>query len=276
MAVLAVGAIAFGFFATLSGATSTAATPLVSTNPTVIANGEYLYNVHCSSCHAPGGYGSAKAPELYNVGAAAADFYLATGRMPLYDPLAQAQKATHPFFDAGQIQALVSYVADLPRLDHMPNSTGPGIPQILPLCPTPRQSSASGSSAASASSNPNCVTLSFGQQTFALNCEMCHQAVGAGGMLSKGDVVPSLQNASALLAAEAMRTGPLPMPKFGPGQLDAKQLSAVAQFVAYLNHPDNRGGLAISNFGPVAEGFVAIVIGFGFLLFVSRMIGTRA
>jgi hypothetical protein len=52
-------------------------------------------------------------------------------------------------------------------------------------------------------------------------------------------------------------------------------MSAIAQYVQYLHHPADPGGLGISHFGPVAEGFVAVLFGFGILLFAARMIGTR-
>ena len=48
-----------------------------------------------------------------SVGAAAADFYLTTGRMPLNNPGNQAV-AHRPFFDPQQIRELVAYVNALP------------------------------------------------------------------------------------------------------------------------------------------------------------------
>ncbi|MGH9060418.1 MAG: c-type cytochrome, partial [Acidimicrobiales bacterium] len=139
--------------------------------------------------------------------------------------------------------------------------SAPGIPSVLPLC-TQQQTT-------------GCVTLSAGQQDFSLNCAQCHQGVASGGMLSKGNVVPSLLNADSTQVAEAIRIGPKPMPVFGTGQLSDQQMSSIARYVEYLHHPANRGGLGISHFGPVAEGFVGIVGGFGLLLLLSRLIGTR-
>jgi hypothetical protein len=37
----------------------------------------------------------------------------------------------------------------------------------------------------------------------------------------------------------------------------------------------NRGGLGLTRVGPVAEGFVGVVIGLGLLLLVIRYTGTR-
>jgi ubiquinol-cytochrome c reductase cytochrome c subunit len=119
------------------------------------------------------------------------------------------------------------------------------------------------------------VTLSEGQSNFALDCAQCHPGVGSGGLLSKGNVVPGLRNANLTQVAEAIRVGPRPMPTFGPGQLSEAQVSAIAHYVQYLHQPTDRGGLGISHFGPVAEGFVGIVGGLGLLLVASRLIGNR-
>ena len=94
-------------------------------------------------------------------------------------------------------------------------------------------------------------------------------------MLSKGNVVPGLHNANITQIAEAIRVGPQPMPDFSVAQLSDHDMSAVAHYVQYLQHPANPGGLGISHFGPVAEGFVGIIGGFGILLLAVRFIGTR-
>ncbi|HEX6394980.1 MAG TPA: c-type cytochrome [Acidimicrobiales bacterium] len=233
----------------------------VSTNPADIAAGQVLYVQHCQSCHGPQGEGGVPgAPVLVNVGAAAADFYLTTGRMPLNDPGNEPLRH-HPFFNPTQIGQLNAYIAALPVITDQPPA-GPDIPTVLPRCPT-------------ATPAPGCVTLTEGQQLFAINCAQCHQAAGSGGMLSKGNVIPSLHNANKVQAAEAMRIGPPPMPVIGPNELSDHQVSAIAQYVQYLHQPSNPGGLGITHFGPVAEGFVGILFGFFVLLFAVRMIGTR-
>ena len=275
LAVLGLGVLAFSLFAGFGG-TSKASEPMISTDPTVIAAGEALFNTHCSSCHGVAGVGSSRAPQVINAGAAGVDFYIRTGRMPLNNPNDEAI-AHNPLFTESQIRQLDSYVAALPAIHGVKNpasSGAPGIPTIQPLC---KGSGANGPAqlAAEQKGTANCVTLSFGNSTFTLNCAQCHQIAGRGGLLSKADVVPTLQNASLLVSAEAMRVGPQPMPVFGPGQLNENQVSAVAHYVQYLHFPTHPGGLTISGFGPVAEGFVGIIVGLGLLLLVSRLIGNR-
>jgi len=94
-------------------------------------------------------------------------------------------------------------------------------------------------------------------------------------MLSKGNIVPSLHNASITQVLEAIRIGPKPMPIFGNNQLSDRQASAIAQYVQSLHYPANPGGLGIGHFGPIGEGFVGIIVGLGVLLVASRLMGNR-
>jgi ubiquinol-cytochrome c reductase cytochrome c subunit len=272
LAVLAIGAAGFGLFAGLGSSTS-AAPAAVSTDSSTILAGEAAYNLHCSSCHGVAGSGTTRAPALTLVGAAAADFYLSTGRMPLNNPHDEPLRH-HPFFTPGVIKQIVSYIAALPKITGTAGE-GPGIPSVLPLCSGSEASNPNNIEAQQKAGTANCVTLSFGQETYSLNCAQCHQIAGRGGLLSKGNVIPTLQNANLIQTAEAMRIGPGSMPKFGNEQLTEVQVSAIAHYVHYLQRPNHDGGLTISGFGPVAEGFVGIIVGLGLLLLVSRLMGIR-
>lgn len=207
-----------------------------------VAGGRQLFEAECSSCHGTNASGTANGPSLIDAGAAAADFYLRTGRMPLNDPKEQATQH-RPAFDPAQISDLVAYVASL--------GNGPAIPTVLP------------------------GNLPQGYLLYSENCAECHNIAGAGGALGSGDIVPSLTTASALDVVEAARVGPAPMPVFSPETLTNQQISDVAAYVEYLHHPDNRGGLGLGHLGPIPEGFVGWVVGMGALLLVARLIGTR-
>ncbi len=231
------------------------ATRAVSTDPSTIALGQSLYGEKCEACHGVGGVGG-KGPELLDAGPAAVDFFLSTGRMPLNSPSDEPMSHT-PYFDKAQIAAIVAYVNSL---DVAHGTPGPSVPSVTPAC---------------SQETATCPTLSEGNQLFLLNCAQCHDASGAGGLLSHGEVVPSLRAATRTQIAEAARVGPRPMPNFGPGQLSNQQVSAIADYVSYISHTPGRGGLGIADFGPVPEGFVAIVFGLGLLLVVARLIGNR-
>jgi ubiquinol-cytochrome c reductase cytochrome c subunit len=207
--------------------------------------GRQLFQVRCSSCHGLDGRGVAgKAPEVVDAGAAAADFYLRTGRMPLADY--HDQPIRHrPAYPDNEIRALVAYVASL--------GSGPAIPRL-----------------------PTQTALSQGFQLYSINCAQCHNDAGAGGALGYGDIVPSLIHSSRLDAAEAMRIGPAPMPVFGSDTLSDQQVADIAAYVQYLHHPNDRGGLGLGHLGPIPEGFVGWVVGMGLLLLAARLIGTRA
>lgn len=288
--ILVIAAVAFSVMA-FTARSSSASPASVSTNPADISAGETLYIAHCSSCHGPNGVGTQKAPALISAGAAAADFYLSTGRMPLNYPGQQALRHK-PYFNTAQIHALVAYIADLPTLHGNPSLAGPSIPNVDPVCPSDTHGGfgnvASKANTAYIFEGPGgsggglgghgtgpCTTLAEGMQLFSLNCAQCHDASGSGGMLSHGFIVPSMSQATATQAAEAMRVGPAPMPIFGPKQLTDQQVSAIANYVQYLRRPADRGGLGIAHFGPVPEGFVGIVIGLFVMLIASRLIGTR-
>jgi quinol---cytochrome-c reductase cytochrome c subunit len=262
-------AIIAGSVLFMTGARAQGANQLVSTNPADIQAGAVLFQAHCQSCHGYQGRGGsgtqANVPALVSVGAAAADFYLSTGRMPL--AVSTQQPMRHrPFFNQNQINQLVAYVNALPVITG--NPPGPTIPTVAPLCPTNLP-------AYTGATRNNCVTLSEGQQAFSLNCAQCHQAAASGGILSKGNVVPSLHDANPTQIVEATRVGPKPMPVFSTNQLSDSQASAIARYVTYLHGQANPGGLPISHFGPVAEGFVGILAGFVALWFAARLIGTR-
>lgn len=239
--------VAAGLFLIVGSRTTTAAhaQPQQTGGADEVAVGHQLFEVRCSSCHGPNGEGVVGvAPELIDAGAAAADFYLSTGRMPLAN--AQDQPIRHrPAYPPDQIRAMVAYVASL--------DNGPAIPVVRR--PT---------------------GLSQGFQLFSINCAQCHNDAGAGGALGYGDIVPSLQHATMLQVVEAMRVGPAPMPVFGPDTLSDQQASDIAAYVEYLHHPEDRGGLGLGHLGPIPEGFVGWVVGMGLLLLAARLIGTRA
>ena len=238
-------------------ASAPAQTRPASNHPADIQAGEELYDTECVSCHGAGGAGvGGRAPELYNVGAAAVDFFLSTGRMPLNSPTAEPEPHT-PIFNEAQIAQIVAYINSL-GVEH--GTPGPGIPEVTPAC---------------AKQTSNCPTLSEGQQLFLMDCAQCHDASGAGGELSHGYEVPSLRSATPTQIAEAARVGPRPMPTFGPGQLSNQQVSAIADYVSNLSRTPDPGGLGIAHFGPVPEGFVGVVFGFGVLLVAARLIGNR-
>lgn len=261
--VVAFAAMAFAAFTvTTTSAQAQGTASQASTSTSTLRPGQQLFDEHCAACHGVNAQGTERAPSLWTAGAAAVDFYLSTGRMPLDNPKAQALIHS-PFFTPKQIAEITAFVVGEGK-SH--GKAGPAIPSVQPLCKNEDSGSLD---------KKSCVTLSQGQQLYTLNCAACHNAQGSGGMLANGFMVPSLLQATKTQIAEAPRVGPLPMPKFGDRQLSKNQLSAIVHYVSYLQHPEDRGGMPIGHFGPLGEGFVGILLGFGALLLIVRLMGTR-
>ena len=206
--------------------------------------GRELFQVACSSCHGLDGEGNERGPRLIGVGAASADVYLTTGRMPLDRTGVQAQRKD-PAYTPRQIRQLVAYVASLGR--------GPDIPHV----------------------DPEKGNLVEGNELYANNCASCHSSAGAGGALGHSVFVPRLDQATPVQVAEAVRIGPGSMPRFGPDTINDEHLNSIVRYVMYLQEPEDRGGLGLGHLGPLPEGFVAWVVGLGLLVVAIRWIGTR-
>ena len=111
---------------------------------TQVEAGRQLYLEGCSSCHGLEAQGTEVAPTLVGVGAAAVDFQVSTGRMPLAAPGAQAP-SVYPTYDEEQVAAMAATVnADgltqpiAYRLQAAPDAEGPGgdksaVPPLAPL-----------------------------------------------------------------------------------------------------------------------------------------------
>jgi ubiquinol-cytochrome c reductase cytochrome c subunit len=224
-----------------AGESGAAGDPPGADDPSLVAAGEQLYLTGCVSCHGVGGVGTAEYPSLVGVGAASADFYLRTGRMPLAYPVPQPPEKPEAYSDE-EIRQLVAYVASL--------GPGPAIPVV----------------------DPDAGDLAMGGELFRENCQACHNSQGIGGALSYGRQAPSLLHVEPTQIAEAVRIGPGQMPVFEPETLSDQDLNSIIRYIQYLQDPDNAGGLRIGSTGPVSEGFVAWLVGLGTLLLVIRWI----
>ena len=74
--------------------------------------GGKLFAANCATCHGMGASGTKDGPSLVGVGAAAVDFQVGTGRMPMQMNGPQAQKKPVEFNDE-QTKQLSAYVASL-------------------------------------------------------------------------------------------------------------------------------------------------------------------
>jgi ubiquinol-cytochrome c reductase cytochrome c subunit len=198
-----------------------------------------MYLENCASCHGPQGEGTAAGPSLRNVGAASVDFYLRTGRMPLGAPEQQAVRK-EPAFGDDEIRALVDYVAAF--------GEGPAIPIVR-----------------------GGGDVGRGYELYTANCAACHAATGAGNVVGGGAAAVGLGEATDVQIAEAVTIGPGVMPPF---ELSDEDREAVIAYIRFLRESPTPGGAPIGGVGPVAEGFVAVLIGLTGLVLIARFAGS--
>ncbi len=221
-----------------------------------IEAGRQLFLIGCASCHGEnaegittkkgGNYG----PSLIGVGAAAVDFQVGTGRMPMAQSAPQAPRKT-PEYDAEETKQLAAYVASL--------APGPAIPEEKYL-------DVSGVSD---------EDLREGGEFFRTNCTACHNSVGAGGALPSGRYAPTLEGVSAKHIYEAMQTGPQQMPVFNDALITPEDKRNVIAYIKRVQEQPNYGGLGGGGLGPVVDGVFTWVVGIGVLVGFAVWIGAH-
>jgi ubiquinol-cytochrome c reductase cytochrome c subunit len=238
--------VCLGLLTLLYAAVAPRGTAAPSADPNVAA-GQALYLRSCASCHGLNAEGGARAPSLVGVGAAAVDFQVSTGRMPLQHHSAQAPRKP-PQFSEEQTHQIAAFVASLAP-------GGPAIPDV---------------------SGWQNSDVALGGALFRTNCAQCHNFVGSGGALTYGRYAPSLSKATPTQIYEAMITGPENMPVFGDKTITPQEKLAIINYVKSVQHEANPGGAGLGRIGPVSETLAAIIIGLGLCVLATFWLGTRA
>ena len=244
----AVVIVALATIGTLYAAFAAPTGQAAQTADPAVERGAALFREGCASCHGFNAEGSNVAPSLIGVGAAAVDFQVGTGRMPLQQQGPQAPRKV-PRYNESQIQDLAAYVASL--------APGPAIPAFV-------------------NGEYQNADLALGGELFRTNCSQCHNFAGAGGALTFGRYAPTLSPATPKQIYEAMLTGPENMPAFGDKVLTPDQKLAIVKYVTALRKEPNPGGNGLGRIGPIPEGLVAWVGGLGALVIATLWIGARA
>jgi len=252
LALLLVG----GLYAALTPRTAEATTATATADD--VEAGKKLFLANCSTCHginaegAPVVDGQNAGPSLIGVGAAAVDFQVGTGRMPLAQSGAQAPEVSKIRFSQEQIDQMGAYIASL--------APGPAVPtdEVLDI------------------SGVTDEQLARGAAIFRTNCAMCHNSAGKGGALTAGKYAPDLTGTSAKHIYEAMVTGPQSMPVFNNQTISESDKTAI---IAWLTDEERRpepGGFTLGSLGPVSEGLVAWIAGIGLLIGCSVWLGMKS
>jgi ubiquinol-cytochrome c reductase cytochrome c subunit len=237
-----------GFYAALSPAT--AEDTASSTDD--VAQGRELFLVGCSSCHGKNGEGIETSrdgtwygPSLVGVGAAAVDFQVSTGRMPMAAPGQQAP-VKRPVYNEEEVRQLAAFVASL--------GPGPAIPEPENYDPD------------TLSEEEREEAIVRGGEFFRTNCTACHNFAASGGALPDGKYAPTLVGVDPVYIYEAMLTGPQQMPLFSDEVLEPEQKLDIIAYLQSLEENPNYGGAAMGAYGPVSEGMFAWVVGIGSLV----------
>ncbi|MEC5181065.1 cytochrome bc1 complex diheme cytochrome c subunit [Arthrobacter sp. CG_A4] len=209
--------------------------------------GGKLFAANCATCHGTGASGSQAGPSLVGVGAAAVDFQVGTGRMPMQMNGPQAQKKPVQFNDE-QTHQLSAYVASL--------GPGPSIPEEGLL-------DGKGDAAA-------------GGELFRVNCAMCHNAAAAGGALTRGKFAPALADVSGKHIYEAMVTGPQNMPVFSDANVTPEGKRDIITFLKQIEASGSPGGADLGALGPVSEGLFVWIAGLGVIVAFTIWLTSRA
>jgi ubiquinol-cytochrome c reductase cytochrome c subunit len=226
----------------------------------LVAEGRELFLVGCSFCHGQNGEGvktqngNNLGPSLVGVGAAAVDFQVGTGRMPMQAPTQQAPRKDVVYTDE-EIEALGAYVASL----------GPG-----PAVPDESDYSIEGMS-----EEEREAAITRGGQIFLTNCTACHNFQGNGGAMPRGGYAPKIRGIEARYVYEAMLTGPQSMPSFSNDNLTPDQKRDVIAYLESLEEDPEYGGFGLGGLGPVTEGLAAWLVGIGLLVGAAAWIAAH-
>jgi ubiquinol-cytochrome c reductase cytochrome c subunit len=232
----------YAAFAASSGASDT------GTGAADIEAGRQLFQVSCITCHGANLEGiSGQGPSLIGVGGAAVYFQVSTGRMPLSQQGAYAERKEAKFTEQ-QIEQLSAYVESV--------GGGPTMPQgVL---------------------RGDAASISLGGELFRLNCASCHGTTFKGAPLSAGKQAPSLNDASDKQMMAAMLSGPENMPVFSDNQITPDEKRAIVAYIQTLKASKDPGGAGIDRIGPVSEAIVAWVGGVGAVMIAILWIGAKS
>nr|WP_207950441.1 cytochrome c [Nocardioides ochotonae] len=235
----------------LYAALSPATAENTDTTAAEVEKGRELFLVGCAFCHGENGEGVSTlngnqlGPSLVGVGAAAVDFQVGTGRMPMSQPGAQAPRKD-VVYNQDEIDQLAAFVASL----------GPG-----PAIPTEADYST-----ADLTEEERQEAIVRGGQIFLTNCTACHNFDGSGGAMPRGGYAPTIRGVDAKHIYEAMLTGPQQMPNFANGNITPEMKRDVIAYLEATEEQPSYGGFGLGSLGPVSEGMFAWLLGIGGLV----------
>lgn len=221
-----------------------------------IEAGRDLFIIGCASCHGTNAEGietqrgNVYGPSLIGVGAAAVDFQVGTGRMPLAQTGPQAPSKRQAY-SPEETRQLAAFVASL--------APGPAIPgdEYTDI------------------DEADVDDIREGGELFRTNCTACHNSVGAGGAMPGGKYAPDIRDVTPVHIAEAMITGPQQMPVFSDDVISPEEKRNITAYVKTLKNQPEYGGIGGGGLGPVVDGMFTFIIGIGGLVGFAIWIGAH-
>jgi len=238
---------------TLAGGIYTAFAPGLSAQESselsqAARDGKAIFETSCISCHGNNAQGvEGRGPSLIGVGAAAVEFQVGTGRMPMARQEAQAERKPVKF-TPDEIRQLAQYIQEIGGGPEMPDGENLG----------------------------EGGDVARGGQLFRLNCSSCHAYSASGGALSSGKFAPSLERPTERQIWAAMLTGPQNMPVFGDNQLTPEEKRDIVAYLTYINEDPDPGGWGMARYGPVSEMVVIFLVGMVALVFTTLWIAGKS
>jgi ubiquinol-cytochrome c reductase cytochrome c subunit len=237
--------LAGGIYTAFAPASQAEDTPQLSR---AAQEGQSLFNESCISCHGRNAQGvQGRGPSLIGVGAAAVEFQVSTGRMPMARQEAQAARKA-PQFNADQTRQLAAYIQEL--------GGGPQLP--------------------SGDNYAKNGDVARGGALFRINCSSCHAFSANGGALASGGYAPPLYPATQRQIYAAMLTGPQNMPVFGDNELSPQDKADIIAYIENLKNDRDPGGYGLGRYGPVPEALVIFLVGMVGIIFTTLWIAGKS
>ncbi len=274
--ILALALFGVGYAALAPTADQAQAQTLAAEAPSAddvdIAQGKALFNQTCASCHGLDGAGSdLNGPDLREVGSAAIDFQVSTGRMPSMDPNNQMPRKPMVMSEE-ELANLIAYYDAQIRTDgagaDVPYEVPDAAPQRADFDDEDSYEEALGEYEAEYDAYiEGADDVDMGMKLYLTNCAHCHSWSGGGGALTDGRWAPELHDSTPREIYEAMVSGPGAMPMFSDSVITPEEKQELISYVKTLQAEPSAGGIFdLERIGQVAEGFVGWTVGLSLII----------
>ncbi|GAA1078661.1 cytochrome c [Nocardiopsis metallicus] len=281
--ILALALFGVGYAALAPTADQAQAQTLAAEAPSAddvdIAQGKTIFDQTCASCHGLDGAGSETGPDLREVGSAAINFQVSTGRMPSMDPDSQMPRKPMVMSEQDLADLIAYYDAQI-----RDNGAGADVPYEVPGSAPQRadfvdedldeeEVDALYEEAVAAYESEydayieGADDVDMGMKLYLTNCAHCHSWSGGGGALTDGRWAPEIHESTPREIYEAMVSGPGAMPMFSDGAISPEEKQELISYVKTLQAEPNAGGIFdLQRVGQVAEGFINWTIGLSLII----------